>query len=1104
MRRALLPQRPVTRLLLLLPVNLLLLALLAATIWFDNAANRGIVFTPDPTPIAYADGPRLGVNAFNLHVEPDPAVVTRTLELARDMGASYVRMQAPWDDIEIHGRGDFSDRRNEATLGVISAWDKYDRIVATANRLGLELVIRLERAPPWASERARATAEFQAGIQIDGNSTGPPDDFADYANFVRTFVERYDGDRNDDAPGSPRVRFFQLWNEPNLKNEWNWQTPRPEDFVALLRMGYEAAKAANADAVILFPSLAPTDGLDSRAPMTELEYLDAVYQAGGAAYFDIMSGQAYGLGQPPDENRYIYLRGRNNWSWTHPIDTRNDVSRIVLLREVMERNGDGHKAIWVGEFGWNSAPESIPPERRFTWGQPVSEEQKADYIVGQIERARREWPWMGVMHVWMLRYGGYREPDANDPTPYFALVQRDWQLLPAYTRLKNYMAQPAVAGVGTHTWQHPAVEPMPNGWRLRFSGNRLTLLGGLTGEIQTILNGTPVTLSRTEIAGQQALQTPALPDSPHTLEVIAPAAQTPERFIVARERPMPWLWTLAPALLLVLLTLSGAATMQALFASLGQLRFAWGQVRGGKQGAGVTLLGSPLNVPILIGMLLGLLICYRASAQLPLTLLGLAIFSGLALLRPNLALLFVPLTVPLFFMPKGIWDERFGIRTEGLRIPLHEIVLLVVLGATIVHGCWLWLRARPQLSIASLRVSLRPRLVQLLPVLLFVAAGTLGVLIVPSEGRSAALREWRWLIVEPLIFYGLLRYHGQRAGPQAQHFYLALLAALCLGGASVGLIGLLQFAGLNLAPLIGTKAGFSDDRIFVEGVQRVNSVYGHPNNLGLYLGRIWPLAACLALGIVMQQRLTGSRQRGWLLFWGLCALLALGGLLVSFSRGAWIGAFGALLVTGLLLGGRGMLRRVRWLSGAAALLAVLAIGAVALLGIERFNLFGESSAIRLKTWASALAMLRDYPLFGIGLDQFVRLYPQYIDPALANTNERFTAHPHNLLLDTWLRLGLAGVLAYGWLIVRFYRRLLAPVAPNGGSTGAAGPAAGNLPGLLPASFLRIGLLATMTAALIHGMVDSFYFWPDLAFTFWLLIALAEWLPVVQPSDQAQG
>jgi hypothetical protein len=72
----------------------------------------------------------------------------------------------------------------------------------------------------------------------------------------------------------------------------------------------------------------------------------------------------------------------------------------------------------------------------------VSEEQKGAYLVGQLERARREWPWVGVMNVWFLRYGGYREPDPADPTPYFAVVTRDYAPLPAYDALKEYAARP--------------------------------------------------------------------------------------------------------------------------------------------------------------------------------------------------------------------------------------------------------------------------------------------------------------------------------------------------------------------------------------------------------------------------------------------------------------------------------------------------------------------------------------------------------------------------------------------------------------------------------------------------------------------------------------
>ncbi len=476
---------------------------------------------------------------------------------------------------------------------------------------------------------------------------------------------------------------------------------------------------------------------------------------------------------------------------------------------------------------------------------------------------------------------------------------------------------------------------------------------------------------------------------------------------------------------------------------------------------------------IFAGLLLGTAIFYRASYQVPLSAAGLLLVGVLALWRPGLALLLVPLTVPLFLMPKGIWDARFGIRDAGIRLPLHEVLLLTTAAA--MGARWLLAqvqhvgaRARGQAAGAPGEVLWR-----WLPVALFFAAGTLGIVVAPAATRGDALREWRWLIVEPLLFVALMAL-ALRTARAPDESMRALLAAMVAGGALVGLLGALQFAGLNLVPLLGDKVGHSDDRIVVEGVQRVSSVYGHPNNLGLYMGRVWPLAAGLALSA------RGGRAR-WLL--GCAALLALAGLLVSFSRGAWLGAAGAVLVLALVERQRtlALLRHPAVLAAGAVVLVALVAGALA--GVERLNPLGATSGVRLKTWASALAMLRDHPLLGVGLDQFRPLYPHYMHPSLAGTNEQYTAHPHNLLLDVWLRMGVAGVIAFGWLLVRFGRGVWARWRAARGD------------------WLLAGVAAAMVAALLHGLVDSFYFWPDLALWFWVLgVALQNTVTV--PADFA--
>jgi hypothetical protein len=700
-----------------------------------------------------------------------------------------------------------------------------------------------------------------------------------------------------------------------------------------------------------------------------------------------MAAQSYGLGQSPDEHRYVFLRGRGNWSWRRPIDTRNDVSRVVLLREVMEANGDAGTPVWVTEFGWNSAPETIPPERRLTWGEPVSEELKGAYLVAQLERARREWPWVGVMNVWMLRYGGYAEPDPADPTPYFALVTRDWRTLPAYEALQRYTSE---------------------------------------------------------------------------LRELAPP-----------ERRLGWLWDYGPLALIAAMAAAGAAALAALFPALdaarARLRSAQRRARG-RPGLAARLI-QPDGL-LLIGMLLAVAVAYRASAQLPITLAGLALFGLLALARPGLALGFVPLTVPLYIIPKGIFDARFGIRDSGIYLPLHELLLVLVAGAAAAR--WVIARGQGTGDRAQGRAHIQRRIVGLAPVGLFLLAGIWGVLV--AEARGQALREFRWLIVEPLLFVGLMWLLLERPAldktglpaRQSLNSHCSMLNFWLVGGALAGLVGVLQFLGLNLVPLFGTKAGFSEDSFLVEGVRRVTGLYGHPNNLGLAMGRYWPVAAALAHGAFWgaPDRASGLRRSlPWIIVAGLCV----GGLLVSFSRGAYLGALaaGGLLAATLLP--RQLWRDRRLLAGLGALaaLAVLGVAAIVALDIERFNPFGASSGIRLRTWLSALAMLRDAPL-GIGLDQFGRLYPRYIDPALAGTNEINTAHPHTMLLDIPLRMGPIGVAAFAWLIARFYGDV-------------------RRGGLTP---LAAGLAAAMTGALVHGLFDQLYFWPDLAFAFWLFIALA--------------
>jgi O-antigen ligase len=945
--------------------------LFAGSVWWDNAANRGL--TPPPaTPIPFTDVSRGGVNAYLLHAEvifnPDGSVnpdnkVKRTLEMIAAAGMQWVRVQFPWEDIEVCGKGNFRDtcRGYDA-----DAWAKYDYIVQEAKRNGLELIVRLDSPPNWARAGFRATEEVKIQEAAGKRVTGPPDHLADFGDFVATVAGRY----------RQELRFFQIWNEPNLPGEWNYHRQDPAELVAMLRLVRERIKAVNPNAVILFPALSPTDGRGEG--VNDLEYLQGVYNAGGRDHFDIMSAQLYGLGQPPTEHRYI----KPGDSPLHPIDTKTDVGRVVLLREIMMRNGDERKAIWVSELGWNSAPKTLGPAA-LTWGEPVSEELKGEYLVQAMQRAQREWPWMGPMCIWMFRWGG-EPPNPNDPTPFFQLVDFDFNPLPAYTAVKNYLTTAA---------QSP-----------------------------------PAPAERNHLATAATIVSAGL--------VVAASA---------------WLFPALAALLAIAESRSRPRRRMIYTRFTGTL----------------DRLPRPSDRVTLIMQGLALLLFYFGSPQLPITALGGLSFLALALFRPKLALLFVPATVPLYLAPKGVWDARFGLsRPAGYFLPAHEWVLLCVLAG----AAWalLWDRPWRRLDLRAIRGAGSA----LWPILLFVVAATLGVGVASSRG--AALREWRWLIVEPLLFYGLVRCWAGDA-----KFRWRLIWAWLITGGIAAAIGLLQLGGIDLAALLPQGQCFSQRVVLAEGgLRRISSVYCHPNNLALALDRVWPLWAALTLpSLAVHRGLIRVDRRGWLPLGG--ALLCLAALGATFSKGAFMGGFVALVVLGLAL------RQRRHplgtpLIGLAALGVIGGLALGGILGIERLNLLGGSSGARVELWDAALQMWRDHPLTGVGLDQFyhyrtaAEFGDRYIDPAARATNEQYASHPHNLVLDLLVRVGPLGLIAIGWLVIHFLRRAYRRSA---------------LPGR--DGMLALGLLAGMVAALTHGLVDNFYFVPDLAFSFWLLVGLAD-------------
>jgi putative inorganic carbon (hco3(-)) transporter len=443
------------------------------------------------------------------------------------------------------------------------------------------------------------------------------------------------------------------------------------------------------------------------------------------------------------------------------------------------------------------------------------------------------------------------------------------------------------------------------------------------------------------------------------------------------------------------------------------------------------------------------------------------LFLPLCFIRPDWAIYLAALTAPLYMHPRNL-------RPGGqLQFTLAEVIIveLAVAGA-LTFGWQVWrTRSYRALDRTKLLAWAKAQLPLAAPIAALLMLATLSLLVPESYYLKYALREYRTVIFEPIALFVLAVYFLRQRGSGA---VVRVLDFFAIGAVAVSLFGIYQYIFPHRAnsgsALEATQGGCA---VATEGVVRVCSVFTHPDNLGLYIGRLLPFLVAFVL-FYDNQGLFGSRRR---ILYAL-ALLPVGAtLIISFSRGAWIGTAAAVLAMLILAGVR------RWLLVYGGF-ALLGLAALPFIRVERitslFNFGAGSSGTRLYLWQSAWQMISDKPLTGYGLDQFLYYYnPQYVHPNA--WTERFTSHPHNSVLDFWLRLGILGIPLLLWLLGSFFaialRLRLRLKAPDKSA---------KLRGVL-----ATGLFGSMVHFAVHGLVDNSYFVPDLAIIFCLSFAMLD-------------
>ena len=225
---------------------------------------------------------------------------------------------------------------------------------------------------------------------------------------------------------------------------------------------------------------------------------------------------------------------------------------------------------------------------------------------------------------------------------------------------------------------------------------------------------------------------------------------------------------------------------------------------------------------------------------------------------------------------------------------------------------------------------------------------------------------------------------------------------------------------------------------------RITSVYGYPNAIGLFFA---PIIAML-IAWVLHVKHHRKHFTYFLIIGFLMLVLArTDGAIVAVCAGALF----SILYT-------------RWKWTAAIGVSSLLLIALIWTPTRDVLLFQDASGeVRRALWQGTVTLLEDRPVVGAGLGGFPSLYSEY----KLDRHVELLLYPHNIILDFWVELGLAGLLWLITMVFAFFRRLRPLATPQ-----------------------RIVLMAGMVAFLVYGLVDVPYFKNDLAILFWTMLAMS--------------
>ncbi|WP_428938108.1 GH39 family glycosyl hydrolase [Fontivita pretiosa] len=262
----------------------------------------------------------------------------------------------------VWGRYDFSWRSIESAGKGSYNWAVQDYAVAQANARGLKIYASLGYTPAWAS--------------ASGNANSPPANLQDWYDYVYACVSRYKGS----------IKHWEIWNEPNLSQFWAGTRAQ---YIELLKVGADAAHAADPDCMVLGPEL-------SSAGPASTWMTEVLTQAGNK--IDIISFHQYDGRDTPS--------GR--------------LSAMDAMHNTIVNLGYGNKPIWITESGFRSDATGM------------TEQKQGEYLTAMLAGV--------ASRPWVKKFFWYQIWEGGAGTEKWGLLREDESRKPSWQAYHDYTA----------------------------------------------------------------------------------------------------------------------------------------------------------------------------------------------------------------------------------------------------------------------------------------------------------------------------------------------------------------------------------------------------------------------------------------------------------------------------------------------------------------------------------------------------------------------------------------------------------------------------------------------------------------------------------------